>query len=948
MIRRKYVFPFDKADTKDRKLLGGKGAGLAEMIQMRLPVPPGFIISIEACLSYYERGKRLPEDLMEEVEVNLKDLESKTGKGFGNPMNPLLVSVRSGAAVSMPGMMDTVLNLGLNEDALKGLTKRTGDERFAYDAYRRFLQLFGKVALGVDEQYFDVILKETKGKYGAEFDADLDAGALAEICREYKKIIREEIQDGFPEDPKRQLQLAIEAIFRSWMGRRAIDYRKRFKITPDIANGTAVNVCSMVFGNMGMDSATGVAFTRDPSTGENAFYGEYLINAQGEDVVAGIRTPIPIQGLRDEMPSLYDELEGVRHLLETHYREVQDFEFTIEKGKLYILQTRNGKMTAPAKIKTSREMVEEGLIGKNQGLLRIDPEELEQLLHRRIDSKAGIQPKTHGIPASPGAATGRAIFDADEAERRGRLGEDVILVREETKPEDVHGFIRAKGILTSRGGKTSHAAVVARAMGKACIVGCEDLFIDVKKKLATFGSEKIAEREFITIDGSTGNVYLGCVPTIDAEFDENMETLLEWTDDVRILGVRANADTPEDALRARKFGAEGIGLCRTERMFNAPDRLPIVIEMILADSPEDRMKAIDKLFPMQKMDFKEILKAMEGLPVTIRLLDPPLHEFLPSIEELTLEIERLREFHRVLKAMEDIPDSIISHGSSLRKYVSPIEHILEELSAVKSKGLYEELIAKREMILKRVKDLSEINPMLGHRGIRLGITYPEIYEMQMRAILEATTELMEEGVEVYPEIMVPQVCTAQELKWVYSRLAEIKREVEETRNIEINFTFGTMIEVVRACMRAGKLAEIAEFFSFGTNDLTQATFSFSREDAESKFLPLYNERNILQDNPFEILDVKGVGRLMMITMEWGRRTRPDLKIGICGEHGGQPRSIEFCHNIGLDYVSCSGYRVPIARLAAAQARIKEEAKKSLGQFDPFDISTYAVPIPSPV
>jgi pyruvate,orthophosphate dikinase len=948
MRDRKYVYPFEEADPRDKQLLGGKGVGLAEMTQMGLPVPPGFIITTEACLSYYERGKKLPEDLMDEVEASLKNLEGKTGKGFGNPSNPLLVSVRSGAAVSMPGMMDTVLNLGLNDEAVKGLAEKTGDERFAYDAYRRFIQLFGKVALGVDEQYFDVILNENKRKYGAEFDADLEAGALAEICREYKKIVRKETRDGFPEDPNKQLELAIEAVFRSWMGKRAVDYRKRFKITPDIANGTAVNVCTMVFGNMGPDSATGVAFTRDPSIGENAFYGEYLTNAQGEDVVAGIRTPKPILELGDEMPPLYDELERIRGILETHYKEVQDFEFTIERGKLYILQTRNGKMTAPARIKTSREMVQEGLISQKQGLLRVDPEELEQLLHRRIDPEAGIQPKTRGIGASPGAAIGRAIFDTDEAERRGRLGEDVILVREETKPEDVHGFIRAKGILTSRGGKTSHAAVVARAMGKPCVVGCEDLFIDVKKKMATFGSGKIAEGELITIDGSTGNVYQGRVPTVEPEFDENLETILEWADDIRVLGVMANADTPADAQRARKFGAEGIGLCRTERMFNAVERLPIVIEMILADSAEDRMKAVEKLFPMQKGDFKEILKAMEGLPVTIRLLDPPLHEFLPSVEELTLEIERLREFHRVLKGMEDIPDSIISRDSTVQKYVSPIEHILEELSEVRSKGLYEELIAKREMILKKVKDLHEINPMLGHRGVRLGITYPEIYDMQMRAILEATAELMKDGVDIQPEIMVPQVCTGQELKWVYSRLSEIKEEVEKAHNIEIHFAFGTMIEVVRACMRAGRLAEIAEFFSFGTNDLTQATFSFSREDAESKFLPLYNERNILQDNPFEVLDVKGVGRLMMITMKWGRTTRPDLKVGICGEHGGQPRSIEFCHNIGLDYVSCSGYRVPVARLAAAQARIKEEARKSLGAFDPFDIATYTAPIPSPI
>ena len=806
MRRRKYVFSFDKADSKNKKLLGGKGAGLAEMTQIGLPVPPGFTISTEACVSYYEQGKRMPEELLTEVEENVKVLEKKTGKGFGDPNNPLLVSVRSGAAVSMPGMMDTILNLGLNEDGLKGLAKRTGDERFAYDAYRRFIQLFSKVALGIDEHYFDVILNETKGKYGAESDTDLDVEALAAICEEYKKIIRKETQDGLPEDPKGQLGLAIEAVFKSWMGKRAVDYRERFKITPGVANGTAVNVCTMVFGNMGMDSATGVAFTRDPGNGDNVFYGEYLTNAQGEDVVAGIRTPKPIQRLREEMPPMYDELEGIRHLLETHYKEVQDLEFTIEKGRLYILQTRNGKMTTTAMVKTSRDIVEEGLISKKQALLRLDPDELDQVLHRRIDPKAGIQPKIQGIPASPGAAIGRAIFEADEAERRGRLGEKVILVREETKPEDVHGFFQARGILTSRGGKTSHAAVVARAMGKACVVGCEDLIIDPKRKLATFGSDKIGEGELITIDGSTGNVYLGEVATIDAEFDENLETILKWADGVRMLGVMANADTPEDALRARKFGAEGIGLCRTERMFNAPDRLPTVIEMILADSPEDRMKAIEKLFPMQKMDFKGILKAMEGLPATIRLLDPPLHEFLPSVEELTLEIERLREFHHILTAMEELPDSIKSHDSSLTKYISPIAHILEELSEVKSKGLYEELIAQKELVLKKVRELSEINPMLGHRGVRLGITYPEIYDMQMRAILDAAAELIEEGVQVFPEIMVPQVCTAEELKWVYSRLTDIRREMEESHNIEIPFKFGTMIEVVRACMRAGRLA----------------------------------------------------------------------------------------------------------------------------------------------
>ncbi len=934
MKNKKFVYLFEEADGSNKKLFGGKGAGLAEMTRIGLPVPPGFIITTEACVQYYSNKKKLPKGLMEEVEKNIRIIEEKTGKIFGSPQNPLFFSVRSGAAISMPGMMDTILNLGLNDDTLEGLIQITSDGRFAYDAYRRFIQLFGKIALGVDEKEFDQILNKEKERSGVTNDSELDADSLKDICEKYLDLVKKKTGNPFPMDPMIQLKLAIEAVFKSWMGKRAVDYRREFNITPDMANGTAVNICTMVFGNMGFDSATGVAFTRDPATGENILYGEYLVNAQGEDVVAGIRTPKPIQELKKEMPKIYRELERVRKILEEHFREVQDFEFTVEKGQLYILQTRNGKMNAQAIVRTSKEMVAEKLITKEEAVMRLKPNDLEQLLHRRIDPNFKGKPIATGLSASPGAASGKAVFDADEAERLEKLGQKVILVREETKPEDIHGFFASEGILTARGGKTSHAAVVARGMGKPCVSGCEGLVIDLDERVAMIGNIHIKEGDYITIDGSKGEVFLGEVPTVEPEISKDLLTLLSWADEIRTLGVRANADTPEAAMKARQLGAEGIGLCRTERMFNAVDRLPIVREMILAGSKKKRLEAIAKLLPMQKSDFKEIFRVMNGLPVTIRLLDPPLHEFLPSTEELTSELRNLKEVESAFSSAENLTQIIKFLDPSFRESLKPLDHMLSDIMEIKEKKLDKKLLRKQQEILRKVQEMKEVNPMLGHRGVRLGITYPEIYKMQIQAILEAAAELMNEGIDVQPEIMVPQVCTAQELKWVYQLVKKVQHEVEKKYGIQLKYKFGTMIEVVRACMRAGRLAEVSDFFSFGTNDLTQATFSFSREDAENKFLPLYNERKILQDNPFEVLDVKGVGRLMMITIEWGRKTKPDLKIGICGEHGGHPESIEFCHSIGINYVSCSVPRLPIARLVAAHAKIKEKKRKPPEKYDP--------------
>ena len=921
----KYVFSFEEGDGKNKKLLGGKGANLCEMTQIGLPVPPGFVISTEACLAYLDqKGEGLQEALMDEIRQAMVALEKKTGKGLGNPAKPLLVSVRSGAAMSMPGMMDTILNLGLNDETVEGLIKLTGNERFVYDVYRRLIQLFGSIGLDLDDEPFNQIFNKIKKKYKAKDDTELDEAALKETCAEFLKLIQEKTGKPFPQDPYAQLEIAIEAVFGSWMGKRAVDYRREFHITPEMAHGTAVNICTMVFGNMGEDSGTGVAFTRNPGTGENDLFGEYMINAQGEDVVAGIRTPKPVHELQKELPKVYEELEGLRNTLERHYREVQDFEFTIERGTLYCLQTRNGKMNASAFIKTSVDMVNEGLISKEESLLRVAPDMLAQLLHPRLDPEAKVEVLAQGLPASPGAASGNIVFDADRAESKAKLGEKVILVREETKPDDIHGFFAAQGILTSRGGKTSHAAVVARSMGKPCVSGCEAIVIDNMAKEAVISGITLREGDTVTIDGSTGNVYQGTVPTIEPEFVDDLLLLLGWADEIATLKVMANADTPDTVTKARKYGAMGIGLCRTERMFNQPERLPIVQEMILAESTDDRQKALDRLLPFQREDFKEIFKIMEGLPVTIRLLDPPIHEFLPSEEELAHEIDHLKELRQTVEGMEDLPDTLKILDPELHeRYSADVETITRALEELKNKGAAESLIRAKEAMLHKVRALSETNPMLGHRGVRLGITYPEIYAMQIRAILEAAAEIIQGGGQVAPEIMVPQVCTLQELKWVHRYVVDIHKQVEEKFNLKVAYKFGTMIEVVRACMRAGRLAELAEFFSFGTNDLTQATFSFSREDAENKFLPLYNEKGILQHNPFEVLDIKGVGRLMMTTVKWARKTRPDMKVGICGEQGGHPDAIRFCHYINLTYVSCSPPRVPIARLAAAHAKLKE-------------------------
>jgi len=923
MNARNFIYAFEEGDGKNKMLLGGKGANLCEMTQIGLNVPPGFTITTEACLAYLERNQ-LPEGLMDDIKARIKALEKKTGKGFGSADNPLLVSVRSGSAMSMPGMMDTILNLGLNKATLAGLIKLTNNPRFGYDAWRRFIQLFGKIALNVDDRHFDEAMHAMKRKVGAAQDIDLKAEHLSELADQFAKIIETRTGKPFPEDPYQQLEIAVGAVFNSWNGKRAVDYRRQFRITREMANGTAVNVCTMVFGNMGNDSGTGVGFTRNPGTGENLIYGEYLVNAQGEDVVAGIRTPKPIAEMEQDMPEIYRQLLELHNRLESHYKEVQDFEFTIERGTLYCLQTRNGKMNAQAMVRTSVEMFKEGLISREKALLRIEPGILEQLLVPQLAPSFKGKPLATGLPASPGAASGRIVFDADSAEARGKAGERIILVREETKPEDIHGFFQAQGILTSRGGKTSHAAVVARGMGKPCVSGCEAIHIDDVRRCATIGDTTLHEGDVVTINGSNGHVYAGEVPTVQAEFSEDMQTLLKWADQVSRLQVMANADTPDDATRAREFGAMGIGLCRTERMFNATDRLPIVQEMILAESIEERQAAIDRLLPIQRSDFKGIFKAMRGLPVTVRLMDPPLHEFLPTAAQLELEIAHLHHLRDSIKALEELPETLKLLSPRLyQQYADGLNRLSGSMEDFKDSHLEEDVILKKEKTLKKVRALSEVNPMLGHRGVRLGITYPEIYSMQIQAILEAAALCAKEGIEVHPEIMVPQVATVEELVRIRSYVKRIHKVVELTHGINVGYKFGSMLEVVRACLRAGRMAQDAEFFSFGTNDLTQATFSFSREDAENKFLPGYVEAGILNDNPFEVLDQKGVGELMKLAVTEGRKTNPELKVGICGEHGGHPASIRFCHTIGLNYVSCSGPRVPIARLAAAQAKLLE-------------------------
>ncbi|MBX7110186.1 MAG: pyruvate, phosphate dikinase [Chitinophagales bacterium] len=912
-----FVFAFKDGDGKNKHLLGGKGANLCEMTQIGLNVPPGFVVTTEACLAFLAAPEqKLPDGLMDEVSANMIQLEKATGKKFGEPENPLLVSVRSGSAMSMPGMMDTILNLGLNAKTLKGLIRQTNNERFCYDAYRRFIQLFGKVALGVPDEKFDVHFEEVKKRAGVLVDVGLNTVDLQEISNRFLTVVREHTGKPFPEDVYSQLEIAIKAVFNSWMGKRAVDYRREFKITPAMANGTAVNVVTMVFGNMGNDCATGVGFTRDPGTGENVMFGEYLTNAQGEDVVAGIRTPKPVAQLAVEMPGLYKQLEELRHKLEAHYREIQDFEYTIEKGVLFCLQTRNGKMNTTAMVRTSVEMVKEGLIDKQQALLRIKPDMLEQLLHPRLDPDFKAEPLAQGLPASPGAASGHVVFDADRAELLGRAGDKVILVREETKPEDIHGFFASQGILTSRGGKTSHAAVVARGMGKPCVAGAEGIKVDVKLRQAEIGEKILHEGDYITIDGGSGLVYKGMIPTVEPTFSGELKTLLSWADEMAMLKVYANADTPAAAEKALAFGAMGIGLCRTERMFNDADRLPVVVEMILASTKEEREAALNRLKDIQRKDFREIFMVMQGKPVTVRLLDPPIHEFLPTADVIKDELDHLRNLRGTVSGVADL-------FSSLRLLEADLAIAGRAAEPFTPSGmeLIEKAIEKKVRMLKKVRELHEVNPMLGHRGVRLGLSFPEIYKMQIQAILEATAECQLAGIDVRPEIMVPQVCAAEELQQVKVFVEEVRAKVENTNKIKLQFKYGTMIEVVRACLQADELANVAEFFSFGTNDLTQATFSFSREDAENKFLPFYISSGVLKDNPFEMLDKKAMGKLMRMAVNDGRRNHSNLKVGICGEHGGEPSSIMFCHEIGLNYVSCSGPRVPVARLAAAHAQL---------------------------
>ncbi|MFY9415249.1 MAG: pyruvate, phosphate dikinase [Tepidanaerobacteraceae bacterium] len=879
-MTKKYVYSFKEGNAAMRSLLGGKGANLAEMVKIGLPVPMGFTVTTEACLNYYDEGEKISEDIVSQIFGALENLEQEMGKKLGDIQDPLLVSVRSGAVISMPGMMDTVLNLGLNDESVKGLAAKTDNERFAYDSYRRFIQMFGNVVMEVDHGNFEAVIESVKEKKNITEDTEMDAEGWKEVISLYKEKIKEETGREFPQDPKEQLLMAVEAVFKSWNNQRAKVYRRINKIPDDL--GTAVNVQTMVFGNKGDDSGTGVAFTRNPSTGENKVYGEFLMNAQGEDVVAGIRTPQSIDQLKEVMPDIYKQFTDVCTLLENHYKDMQDIEFTIENGKLYILQTRNGKRTAQAAVKIAVDMVHEGLISKEQAIIQVPAGQLETLLHRRIDPNAKVEAVAKGLPASPGAASGSVVFDPDEAEVMGNDGKKVILVRTETTPDDIHGIVAAQGVLTSRGGMTSHAAVVARGMGKPCVSGCEAIRIDYEKEEFQVGDTVVKKGDIISIDGSTGQVIIGEVPMVEPELSDEFNELLSWADEARTLKVRANADTPRDAKTALEFGAEGIGLCRTEHMFMAQDRLPIVQQMIMSETKEEREEALAKLLPIQQDDFEGIFEVMDGLPVTVRLLDPPLHEFLPNAEEL-----------------------------------------IEEIHELKANGNSEELEAKREM-LKKVRALSEMNPMLGLRGCRLGLLYPEIYIMQVKAILKAACKLTQRGIKVIPEIEIPLVGHELELENLRAIVEETAEKVLEEEGIKVDYFIGTMIELPRACLTAEDIAKHADFFSFGTNDLTQTTFGFSRDDAEGKILPHYIEQKILTDSPFIILDRKGVGSLMKMAVEKGRQEKEDLLIGICGEHGGEPSSVEFCHMIGLDFVSCSPFRVPIARLAAAQAAINHK------------------------
>ncbi len=873
-MEKQFVYSFNEGSKDMRMTLGGKGANLAEMTKIGLPVPFGFTVTTDACKKYYEDGLKIDEGIIEEIKVKLAELENVMGKKLGDPVDPLLVSVRSGAPISMPGMMDTVLNLGLNDETVVALGKLTDNERFAYDSYRRFLQMFGDVVMEVPMKRFNEIFDGKKAEVGAEFDVDLTTEDLKEIIKGYKALYVEVLGHEFPQDPTEQLMEAVKAVFRSWGNDRAILYRKLNDISEDL--GTAVSVQSMVFGNKGNDSGTGVAFTRNPATGENKIYGEFLVNAQGEDVVAGIRTPKKIAEMEQSFPEAYKSFEHIAQLLEKHYCDMQDMEFTVENGKLFMLQTRNGKRTAEAAVNIAVDMVEEGLIDKKTALLRIEPDFVEHLLHPRFDSEeeAAATPIAHGLNASPGAGCGKICFSADQAAEVAKSGEKAILVRTETSPEDLAGMVAAQGILTAHGGATSHAAVVARGMGKCCVTGCSALKIDEEAQTLEVGGKTYTSEDYISVDGTTGDVYEGMLKLVPVEISGNFKTIMKWADEIRTMKIRTNADTPRDAQQAIDFGAEGIGLCRTEHMFFEAERIPAIREMIVADSEEARRKALAKLLPFQKSDFKAMYKVLGGRPMTVRLLDPPLHEFLPKTEEE-----------------------------------------MEELSA--SSGI------SVEDLKETAASLKEVNPMLGHRGCRLDITYPEIAEMQVEAIMDAALEVIEEdGLDIVPEIMIPLVCSKNELARVKKTVNATAERVMEKHGRKIEYQVGTMIEIPRACMRADEIAKEAEFFSFGTNDLTQMTFGFSRDDT-AELIASYLEQGIWESDPFKNLDRRGVGKLVQMAAELGRKTRPGMKLGICGEHGGDPRSIEFCNKIGLNYVSCSPFRVPVARLAAAQAAIKQ-------------------------
>ena len=874
----KMVYLFEEGRANMKSLLGGKGSGLAEMTRIGLPVPPGMTITTEVCRQYYKVGNQFPAGLTDQMKAGLAAIEQKTNKKFGDATNPLLLSVRSGAIFSMPGMMDTILNLGLNDVTVEGMATATANRRFAFDAYRRFIQMFGDVVLEIHKHDFEELLTKCKEQQGVKFDQELTAEALSELVAAYKKLVVDRSGRPFPQDPMEQLFMSVEAVFRSWNNERAIVYRNLNRISHDL--GTAVNVQAMVFGNMGDDCGTGVAFTRNPSTGEKALYGEFLTNAQGEDVVAGIRTPRPISELKDQMPEMYKQFVKAADTLEHHYKDMQDIEFTIERGRLYMLQTRNGKRTGQAAVQVAYDLVQENILTPAEAIMKVEPAHIEQLMHRRIDPSAKLDVIAKGLPASPGAASGAVVFDANSAAKKAAEGVKTLLVRMETTPEDIHGMVAAQGILTSRGGMTSHAAVVARGMGKPCVCGCDALRIDYEKQTATVAGHVINAGDILSIDGTTGRVILGAVPVIDALFSKEYDQILKWADSLSRMKVRANADTPEDATRAREFGAQGIGLTRTEHMFMGADRLPHVQRMILAETPADREEPLSHIQKMQEDDFYGILKAMHGFPVTIRLLDPPLHEFLPNYESVLVEVVELR-----------------------------------------ITGKDPQRLADQEKLLAKIREMHEFNPMLGHRGCRLGITHPDVYDMQVRAILNASVRLTREGFKVLPEIEIPLTIDFHEMDFFKTRIDAMAKELMIKENVHFEYSVGSMIEMPRAALLAGELAEISDFFSFGTNDLTQTTLGFSRDDAEGKFMDAYLEKRILKDNPFIILDRRGVGQLMRMTVEAGRTAKPDLLIGICGEHGGEPHSIDFCHQIGLDFVSCSPFRVPVARLAAAQANV---------------------------